>query len=250
VLCDKPFGVNAEEARAMRDRAQSLGVLNYLNFELRSDPPRVRLKTLVDEGAIGAIEHVNWTFIGSGLRRRKHGWLTDREKGGGWIGAFGSHAIDFLRWLYGDELAECGGVMRTEVASRPDAEGVMHPSTAEDAYSVWFVTRAGRTASMDTAFSASVSFPQRIVVTGSEGALELVDERTLTLRRPRQDDIVETIAPPEGDVHMGGLMPWLAAVRESLRTGRQIQPSFDDGVATAEVMDAMRRNLVRLSGPR
>src|SRR5262245_21392749 len=33
VLCDKPFGRNADDARAMRDRARAVGALNFLNFE-------------------------------------------------------------------------------------------------------------------------------------------------------------------------------------------------------------------------
>ena len=35
VLCDKPFGRNAAEAEAMRDRARDAGVLGFLNFEFR-----------------------------------------------------------------------------------------------------------------------------------------------------------------------------------------------------------------------
>ena len=35
VLCDKPFGRNADEATEMRDRACEAGVLHFLNFEFR-----------------------------------------------------------------------------------------------------------------------------------------------------------------------------------------------------------------------
>ncbi len=92
--------------------------------------------------------HLNWTFYGSGLRGRKYGWINDRELGGGWIGAYGSHLIDFTRWLFDSEVAECGGVTRID-GSPPEA-------TAEDAYSAWFVMANGCTAAHDTGFAAAV----------------------------------------------------------------------------------------------
>src|ERR1700741_2431335 len=90
VLCDKPFGRNAQEARSLRDRARALGVPNFVNFELRWQTGRVRLKQLLDDGAIGALQHVNWTMFGGGLRSKTHGWLFVADLGGGWIGAYGA----------------------------------------------------------------------------------------------------------------------------------------------------------------
>ena len=70
--------------------------------------------------------HLNWTFFGSGLRGRKYGWINDRELGGGWIGAYGSHLIDFTRWLFGSEVADCGGRIDAGIdgiAARGDGRG-------------------------------------------------------------------------------------------------------------------------------
>ncbi len=53
VLCDKPFGRNAAEAEAMRDRATEAGVLNFLNFEFRFAEAWAKLKQLADDGTIG-----------------------------------------------------------------------------------------------------------------------------------------------------------------------------------------------------
>jgi predicted dehydrogenase len=78
VLCDKPFGCNSAEARDLRDRVREPGVLHFLNCEFRFNPARVRMKELIEEGAIGALEHMSTTFIGNGLRGRNHAWLNDR----------------------------------------------------------------------------------------------------------------------------------------------------------------------------
>ena len=38
VLCDKPFGLDADEAAVMTDLAKEAGIVNLLNFERRFDP--------------------------------------------------------------------------------------------------------------------------------------------------------------------------------------------------------------------
>ncbi|TVV70953.1 Gfo/Idh/MocA family protein [Sphingomonas solaris] len=248
VLCDKPFGRDAPEARAMRDRARALGVLHFLNFEFRQQPARVRLKALLDEGRIGMLRHVGWSVIGSGLRGQKHRWLFEAEQAGGWLGAYGSHAIDTLRFLTGSEVAQCSAVARTEITTRPDKQGVMRRSTAEDAFSSWMRMENGCTVAFDTAYSAPITLPQRLTLLGSDGVLELVDDRRLTLRMPDRPDESFDFTPPDGDPHIGSLVPWLERVAAALRDGRQIAPDFDDGVAVAETMDAMRASFSANAG--
>ena len=169
VLCDKPFGLNGVEARAMRDRAREASVLHFLNCEFRCNLARSKMKALIDEGAIGEVEHVSITLLSNALRGRNHAWLNDKELGGGWIGAFGSHVVDMLRWLLDSEIADCGGVSRIESRMLPDGAGGQIASTAEDAFAAWFVMQNGCTASVDTAFSACVPMTRRMTVMGSEG---------------------------------------------------------------------------------
>jgi len=242
VLCDKPFGRNASEARAMRDRAKDLGVLHFLNFEFRCNPVRAKVKALVDEMAIGRLEHASWSVFGAGLRKQPYRWLYDRNLAGGWVGAMGSHSFDTLRWLFDSDIVECSGVCRTETRSRPDKAGVQQPVTTEDAFSAWLKMADGRTANVDTAWSASLFVPQRLLLMGSEGVIEMINDIKIIVRhQDRPEEVFEF--PPlaaGGDPHESGLNPWLAQVTEALRTQRQIAPSFDDGVAAAEVMDKIR----------
>jgi predicted dehydrogenase len=232
VLCDKPFGRNAEEALAMRDRAAQAGILNFLNFEFRFNESWAKVKELADSGAIGTPAHLSWTFFGSGLRGRKYGWINDRERGGGWIGAYGSHLIDYTRWLFGSEITGCGGATRIE-GSPPEA-------TAEDAYSAWFELANGCTAAHDTGFAAAVPTTPRATLTGSSGSIELTADTTLHVHRPGQDSQTFEFAPAPRRSPPPALSAFLAQVGEALRTGTQITPSFDDGVAVARTMDQLR----------
>ena len=85
VICDKPFGRSATQARAMLDAAQTAGVLHFVNFEFRHDPARAALRALLHGGAIGALRHIHWFACNAGSRQplRPHGWLFDRDLAGG-----------------------------------------------------------------------------------------------------------------------------------------------------------------------
>ncbi len=232
VLCDKPFGRDAAEAEAMRERARTAGVLQFLNFEFRCNEPWAKVKQLADAGIIGTPQHLNWTFYGSGLRGRKYGWINDCELGGGWIGAYGSHLIDFTRWLFNSEVADCGGVTRID-GSPPEA-------TAEDAYSAWFTMANGCTAAHDTGFAAAVPLAPRATLLGSAGSLELTADTTLVVHRPGEDPQTVEFPPAPRRSPPPALSSFLGNVVEAVQTGTQITPSFDDGVAVAHAMDRLR----------
>ena len=240
VLCDKPFGADAGEAREMLDLARQAGVLHFLNFEFRSDPMRLKLKELLDGGTIGMPAHLSWTSITSGGRKLRHRWLFEAGKGG-WIGAFGSHAVDTMRWLFGDIVA-AGGQTRTEIKLRRDrdkASDAMHPSTAEDSFTGWFRMASGFTASLDTGYAAAVDVPSVLTVFGSEGAIRMEGGSDLVVLRPDREPERYSFEICE-DPHEPGLSLWTAKVRDAVTDGRQIVPSFNEGLACVQVLDALR----------
>jgi predicted dehydrogenase len=260
VLCDKPFGRNEADAKEMYEAATKAGVLNFTNFEVRWKPVRARIKQLIDQGAIGKPVHLGWTFYSNGFREGAHNWVNEKENGGGWINAYASHCIDMIRWLFDSEVADCGGMTRIEVPRRADREGVVREATAEDAYSAWFTMANGATAAQDSAYCASVPMPMRIVVLGDEGGIEVVADTKLTVRRaPRGGENLsaadrirlgllagegesEAFEPAPGEAHEPSLTPWFEAIRESIRTGKQVSTSFEDGYRVAVAMQRLRDN--------
>jgi predicted dehydrogenase len=250
VVCDKPFGRSAAEAREMLAAAEAAGVIHLLNFEFRHEAVRAKAKALMAEGAIGTPSHVQWSALMPGSRYpvKPYGWLFDREQGGGWIGAFGSHAIDALRWWMG-EITHVSGVCRTEIPYRPDADGVMNRCTAEDGFTAAFTFENGATASLDTGFTAAVNRPYRIEIMGSEGCLAMNFNTELELTRFDKQDQRFTYGPFVGDMHEPAFLPWAETVREAMAARRQIEPSFRDGVAVAEVMDKLRATAVWTRAP-
>lgn len=239
VLCDKPFGMDASEARDMRDAAKAAGVLHFLNFEMRCFPSWDKARELVREGAIGDLVHVSWTKFNRGLRHRDHGWLNDASLGGGWLGASGSHDIDALRFLFGDEIVAGSALLRTEIGTRPDGAGGEAKSTAEDAFSMWLEFAGGGTASVDSGFAASVALPGSFNLIGSAGAIVINNDSSLWIVRHKQEpELIELPALAGG--FMGALGAWVQKVTDAMQRGEQIAPNFEDGVAVAEAMDLLR----------
>jgi predicted dehydrogenase len=241
VLCDKPFGRSADEAAGMVAAAEQAGVVHLLNFEFRHEPARLRLKQLLDDGAVGTPEHLQWSAITSGSRipLRRFGWLFEREPGGGWIGAWGSHAIDAVRWLLG-EITAAGARCTVTIRERPDRDGIVQTCDAEDAFTAWMTVEGGATVGIDTSFAATVTLPTHVVICGSEGTVEVTGDRRIVVRRSDRTMEEIELPPRSGDPHAGALGGWAHAVAEAVTEGRQITPSFADGLACARVMDALR----------
>jgi predicted dehydrogenase len=244
VLCDKPFGLDAGEAQAMLDAARAAGVVHALNFEFRRHPVVERMRSLVAEGAIGRPEHVQWVHVSSGTRipLRRFGWLFDRSRGGGWIGAWCSHTIDALRNLLGEVAAVTACAGPVTIAERPDADGVLHACTAEDAMTASLVLEGGVTVAIDSSYAATVNLPARTVITGSEGALENVGNDRLTLFRPgAPPERIDVAGDDDGhaDRHALPMRRWAADLAAAVRDGRPVAPSFDDGLACRRVLDAL-----------
>lgn len=243
VICDKPFGLDASQSEALLAAAEAADCLHLLNFEFRYDPMRVQLRALIADGAIGTPEHVSWTQFSSGSRvpLRPHGWLFDRSQGGGWIGAWGSHAIDTLRFVFGEVVtarAEC----RTTIVERPDREGRPQVCDAEDAFTASLELEGGASVSIDTSFAAAASIAPRLVVTGSEGALECIADTRIVVRRTDSTRDEHTRPASDADPHLEPMQRFAQVVHDAVEAGvaPPDAPTFTDGLAAARVMDLLR----------
>jgi predicted dehydrogenase len=245
VLCDKPFGVNAVEAREMRDAAKASGLLHFLNFEFRFDTLRAKVEQLLRSGAIGRPVHVSYRACIDYLREGDHGWINEAELGGGWLGALASHVIDTMRWQLDSEVANCGGVSRIDVPVRPDGKVGQVTSTAEDAFAIWMTFANGATATVEGASTAPVSLPLRVSYFGTEGVIEVTGDDSINLLRKGADPETVDLAPLSGPAMFAALGAWVGTIEDAIGAGKQVSPSFDDGVAMVEVLDKLKQRVVR-----
>jgi predicted dehydrogenase len=258
VVCEKPFAADAGEAKAMLDAAEAAGVVHLLGTEFRFATGQELLRRTVAGGAVG--EPRTALFLLEVPLIADHGaevpaWWEEREAGGGWLGAHGSHVVDQVRSM----LGEITGVS----ASLPVASG--RPMTAEDTYTVHFRTATGVTGIMH-ATAATWGPPlleTRVSGTGGTAWLQgdvvqvAGPDGTRTVEVP--DDLqLGAPVPPPADLlktaydfmHSMGIdrHPYarLYGVLRSRMAGRAVpdEPppaTFADGVAGMAVLDAIRR---------
>lgn len=246
VLCDKPFGTNASTSQSLYEEARDRGVVNLVNFEFRYHPVRRALRQAIADGRIGRVEHVQWTHLSAGTRvpLRPYGWLFRRDLGGGWIGAWASHAVDTLRFLLRGDVRAVASAPRTTIAHRPDGDGVLRECDAEDGLAALLTVGDGVSVTIDSGFAEAATVTPRIVVTGSDGVLEDVGDRKLVLRASdgRVEELTVDVAGAHGDRHAGPMARWAAVVRDAVRDGAAPRDAatFADGLACARVLDALR----------
>jgi predicted dehydrogenase len=140
VMCEKPLGRTAEEAKKMVDAVEEAGVANMVWYNYRRVPAVTMLKDLIDEGRFGRIFHYrsqflqDWTIStdlpvgGEGL------WRLDASiSGSGVTGDLLAHNIDMALWLNGP-IVEVSAATETFIKERKDtATGEKKTITIDDA---------------------------------------------------------------------------------------------------------------------
>lgn len=249
VLCEKPLALNLAQAREMLAAAERAGVVHAVDHEFRYLPPRARMKELVEAGYLGELRTVRVSVLTDVLRSvegRPWNWWSEREKGGGILGAFGSHLIDSLRWWFG-EIVEVAAQVDTFVRRRPLPDGsAWREVTSDD--QVAALLRLANGAQV-TFYLSGVTRPaqNRFEAYGATGTLIIDEGRLLGAREDEPLAPIELtpLPPPEaGDDWR--IPPFRAFLDRFLAQVRgesgQAVASFRDGAAVQAVMDAMHRS--------
>lgn len=105
VICEKPLCLNLAEADRMIDACRKAKVKLMYAEELCFAPKYVRLKQLLDGGALGAPTLIKQSEKHDGPHA-PHFWDTQRS-GGGVTMDMGCHAIEFFRWMLGRPRIRC-----------------------------------------------------------------------------------------------------------------------------------------------
>jgi predicted dehydrogenase len=244
IVCDKPFALTVDEAADLHAEADDAGALAFCNFEFRYAPARALLRDMVRDESIGAVQHVQWSHVSSGSRvpMRPWGWLFDRALGGGWIGAWGSHAVDMLRYVFGAEVADVQALLRIDVEERTDTAGTPHLCTAEDGLSASLLLDNGVTVAIDSGFAAVATLAPRFTVFATQAVVDVFADERLVVRTA--DGEIDTVDIPadDGDRHLAPMRRFAEVVRDAFESGEipETAPTFVDGHACAEVLDRLR----------
>jgi predicted dehydrogenase len=122
VLCEKPLANTVEACRRMVEAARKAGKTLATGFNHRYYPSMKFLKQAVDDGRIGAIDHVRIFGGHDGLHNFRADWQYKAPvSGGGAMMDVGIHMTDLGRFVLG-EVKEVYGVASNRVWSVPGSE--------------------------------------------------------------------------------------------------------------------------------
>lgn len=270
VLCEKPMAMDASEAEAMCLAAEQAGCLALIDHQLRFAPNLAKLRRLLREGFIGVPMHLELALrVGGYLdARRVHNWWSQEKRGGGVLGALGSHMIDQLRWIFGEVQAVCG-TQNTFVSERPVADSLERRAVDSDDHATfWLVLGEQQVhASVTVSVVAHATDAMRLEISGQNGMLRLDGDSHLWGSRrdlglaanqethvPERLDAVDPLSTEEkrqipdsmfgrafalfarhivDAIALRGERPWQQGPLSEAAT-------FSDGLAVQRVLDALR----------
>ena len=253
VLCEKPLAANAGEARAMLEAAQRAGVMHLVGYEFRWTAERAVFARAIAEGLIGRPRLailVQFMALVASPEARMPQWWFEEQSGGGWLGAQGSHIIDQVRTALGEFVS-----LSARLPTVSARQGV-----AEDSYSIRFQMANGVEGVLQHTAGAWGPGAGMTRVAGTEGTVWIenstvkIADRNGTRDLPVPADLIlPAPPPPSGDDqrHRPGIeLVAFARLCEVLRAavdGRTPStavpvPTFADGVACMEVLDAIRES--------
>lgn len=101
ILCEKPLGITAKEVQAMKEVCEKNGVLLMEAFAYRHSPLMLKLKSLVDEGAIGKLKFIqsNFGYVLTDMNNVR----MIKNLGGGATYDVGCYTLNMIRYLAGSE---------------------------------------------------------------------------------------------------------------------------------------------------
>ena len=257
VLCEKPFARNLTQARAMLSAAQAQGIVHYMGTEHRWDTGQALLTQAIRSGLIGDARMITLILqvplLYDAATEVPH-WWGDCDQGGGWLGAYGSHQIDFLNLAF-------AGISGLSASLETLSD---HDWSADDSFSMHFETHCGAHGIMQSSVATLGAPLIQTRVMGSAGALEMTGDQVFIIDghgrrelKPAEDLINAPPIPADAvlmntaydRLHAGGsdLSPFTklyqtmrADLNEQARP-YQIEPgTFADGVAMQRVLDAAR----------
>jgi myo-inositol 2-dehydrogenase / D-chiro-inositol 1-dehydrogenase len=233
IFCEKPVDLSLSRVRDCLRVVDDTGATLMVGFNRRFDPDFNALKTVIDEGRIGAVEMVTLTSRDPGPPPYDY-----IERSGGIFRDMTIHDFDMARWLLGEEvetvLAAASVLVDPEIGRRGDY----------DSANVILATASGRQCSITNSRRATYGYDQRIEVLGSRGAVAAENARLANIEVANADGFTR---PPLLDFFMtrytAAYAAEIAAFVTALRDGTPPPATGHDGLMALALADAALKSV-------
>jgi predicted dehydrogenase len=244
VACTKPLGRNGEEAAEMLRLVEAAGVFHAYLENIVYLTEMVRMREMVEAGAIGRPITFRAREGHSGPHAA-HFWDAELA-GGGALLDMASHGVEAARYVFGKEV-------QAEAAFAWGATLVHGARTTGEDNAIMLVRFAdGRAATMDVSWSSKGGLEGRFEAYGEAG--RIIQDLTSTplrafIERPagylaeKADAETGWVFPVPDETHAHGHDAMMQDVVESFRAGREPRETFRDGYAVNAILDAAYRSM-------
>lgn len=254
LLLEKPMAMNVEEVKELYFLAQSKGVVATADFEFRFVPAWQLLAEYIQQGYVGKTHliKIDWIVPSRANPQSPWNWYARKNMGGGALGAVGSHAFDYINWLFG-EVKSISAHLACAIAERPDPQdnGQLKPVDADDTCLIMLELADSTPCQLCISSVAYNGRGHWVEVYGDQGTLVLgssnlkdyvhgfelfaapAGEELRQVEIPSRLDFPQTFAD-------GRLAPFLRTVDrfvESIDRGQSLTPSLKEGIYSQLLMD-------------
>lgn len=234
VLCEKPMLIDAAEGRRVLEASRRTGVPVMEGFMWRFHPRTLRLKELLDQGAIGEVREVrsHFSFPLAYVMSPDNIRVSD-GRGAGALMDVGSYVVSSVRLLFGREPIEAVGFWdeSAELGTDVGFSGSLDFGDRRFATIAWSL-RGGYGAGYTVVGSeGSLEVPHGFI----PGAGDIVDESWIVQVSPTFERTVHTFAPTN---HFASMIDAFAT---AVATGDPVPYGAEDALANAEALDLVRR---------
>lgn len=260
VLCEKPMAMNFAEAREMQKKAAGKNLLCLIDHELRFLNGRKKAFEMIRDGKIGKIRHTKYNFRAPhrGDVNLPFTWWSDKTKGGGALGAIGSHAVDTLQWLADADIKEVFCRLQSHVKERKDEKtGKMRRVTSDDEANL--IVKFGKSEFTEDATGvislSMIEYPEyqnRVEIFGTKGAIRIEFDGELFVSDIKAEKwkLLKIKLNPavKGVKNTGWNNGFLAFAEEIVRalkkgeTTIENAATFEDGCKIQKVLDSARES--------
>jgi predicted dehydrogenase len=249
IVCEKPFTMNSEQALELCKLAKHYHVKGVIDFEWRYLPIRQKVKEMILHNDIGEINHFEYHVSRAqyeNLLGTKRGWMGEKEKFGGMLGAIGTHMVDCLRWLLESEATMVHGLVHTHVK-----EGAGETRDADDAFFIHGKMDTDATFSIQLVSGIHHGDRSSLRIFGDLGTIVLMNDKQLYFGKGH-DALTEIILvdnrkipihlSTEAKAYYPAFYPFLENVYEYMvnNTVDRDLPTILDGHANQVIIDKIR----------
>ncbi len=246
VLCEKPLAPSYPLALEMTQAVEAAGLVGMVNLTYRNVAALQTARTLIAEGAVGEVRHVEASYRQSWLVgnhwqdwRTTDRWLwrLSTEHGSkGVLGDIGIHILDFATYATGLDPVSVQARLKTFAKAEGDRMGAYRLDANDSAVMSLELSNGALAVIHTSRYMTGYGNALRLAVFGTKGAIELEHSHETTLLKACEGDNVHTLAW-RAVRSLPVKTNWQLFV-DAVRLGRTLEPSFRRASDLQKVLDA------------